>query len=157
MDQNLEEPRETVGDALARARKHARAAVAESVAALHALLDAGSLATLGSPAAGGALSPVADVMGRLEGWLAADTRREGALFDAMLDALDGEIGRWEQRSRTDPDARTVLRAFLGVRELLWELGRQGPDVGAAEDPHGEAAGDAKEQPATRLRRVNVQG
>ena len=50
------------------------------------------------------------------------TSRERPLLDALADALDAEIARWETRGRDDPEARAVLRAFLGVREMLWEFG-----------------------------------
>ena len=38
-----------------------------------------------------------------------------ALTEPFATALEAEIKRWEQRSQTDPDARLVLRAFLGLR------------------------------------------
>ena len=40
----------------------------------------------------------------------------------MVEALDAEIARWEERAKTDDDARAMLRAYLGLREILWELG-----------------------------------
>lgn len=129
-------PPETVQEALARAGRHARAALGESLAAVRALLDAASLAATGRPSddqralasASRTLDALAD---QLRG---ADTG--AALLTAALEALDDEIERWEERSREDPEARPVLRAFLGMREILWELGvrpqdpvsqrRQGP-------------------------------
>ena len=48
-------------------------------------------------------------------------------------ALQVEIDRWEKRSAEDDSARPVLRAFLGLRELLWELGIRG-DAGSKERP-----------------------
>ena len=60
----------------------------------------------------------------------------------MLDALDAEIARWETKARQDADARAVLRAFLGVRELLWELGMR-PSAPAAEDGQEAAAPRAR--------------
>ena len=45
-----------------------------------------------------------------------------AVLRALADGLDSEIERWEARSREDAEARSVLRAFLAVREVLWELG-----------------------------------
>ena len=40
---------------------------------------------------------------------------------AILEALGNEITRWEKRAQDDPEARVVLRAFLGMREILWEF------------------------------------
>jgi hypothetical protein len=111
-------------EALDRARRHALGALAELTAALHALADAASLATTG--AASDAHPPLA----RAIAWLDAVSEqarssagRPGAAWaDAVADAIDDEIERWEERSRHDPEARAVLRAFLGVREILWEFG-----------------------------------
>lgn len=44
----------------------------------------------------------------------------------LFRALEAEILRWETRSQSDPDARPVLRAFIGLREILWELGVRPP-------------------------------
>lgn len=122
---------ETVEEALARARRHGRAAVAEALAATHALLDAASLATSGRPSeAQRFLAPLAKALQDLSRSLAGDADpRAASLLTALADALDAEIGRWEARADAgDPDARAVLRTFLGVRELLWELGvRRPPD------------------------------
>ena len=52
------------------------------------------------------------------GWAAFEDD-VGAL---ILDALETEIARWESLSRQDEEARSVLRAFLGLREFLWEMG-----------------------------------
>ena len=125
---------QSVDAALALAARHGRNALAEALLAGHALLDAASLALTGRPAtqasdlAGGneAVRALARLVGGLDD-LADRLRADDAdgtrrLVDALLDALDSEIGRWETQARSDPDARAVLRAFLGLRELLWELG-----------------------------------
>jgi hypothetical protein len=117
------DPPESAGEALARARAHARAALAEALAALRALLDAAALGATGVPAADHrGLSGAARL---LEG-LAADLDARGggsaSLLASVAEALDAEIARWEARAEDDPDARAVLRAFLGLRELLWEFG-----------------------------------
>jgi len=95
-----------------------------------ALLDAAALASTGGEAtahpgltrAAGLLDALA---ARLEGGAGP-----GGLSGALAEALDVEIRRWETRARSDPDARAVYRAFLGVRELLWELGVRGAGPGA---------------------------
>ncbi|MDJ0785463.1 MAG: hypothetical protein QNK05_01575 [Myxococcota bacterium] len=169
MDSADREATESVADALARARRHARAAAAESLAAVHALLDAGALATTGMPADHSSLAPVAQWMGRLEAWLGSGAQADGALFDTLLDTLDSEILRWEQRSRAEPEARNVLRAFLAVRELLWELAPTArSQTGHTGEPTGEHSSRARPSGADpedasapesepRLRRVSVQG
>ena len=105
---------------------------------------------------------MAETLDRLRSWLEAE--HEGPLMAAVLDALDGEITRWEGRSRTDPEARPVLRAFLGVREILWEITARGGGPAPSPEPGGEEA--AGEEPAprrtrsrrsTRARRVRVEG
>ncbi len=113
---------ESTEEALARARSHAFAAAGESVAAIHALLDAAALAASGEPSQlHPVLGPLAKVLADLESRLEhhdSGTR----ITQAIAEALDVEIARWEQRAEEDPEARAVLRAFLGLRELLWEFG-----------------------------------
>jgi hypothetical protein len=110
-------------EALARARRHAKNALAEGLAAARALLDAASLATSGATAGDHPVFAVADA------WISDASRSltqtrgvPGDLGAALADALDAEIQRWEQRALADDDARSVLRAFLGLREMLWEVG-----------------------------------
>ena len=143
-----EAPPATVEEALARAREHARLAAAETLIVIHALLDAAALAGSGKPLqAHRQLAPLARM---LEG-LASDLTRRGGdgpepLLASIAEALDVEIARWEQRARDDLDARAVLRAFLGLREILWEFGvRPGP-----KRPRKRPAGP-------RIQRVPVQG
>lgn len=155
-----EAPPRSAEEALASASRHARAALAETLAALGALLDAVSLAASGEPAqARRLLGPLAR---SLEG-LAADlagSGREGALpiLSAIAEALDAEIARWELRARDDADARAVLRAFLGLRELLWEFGVRRPDADGVRPRH--AAGQrpaAARRARPRVQRVRVEG
>ena len=65
--------------------------------------------------------------------------------------------RWEERARDDSDARSVLRAYLGMREILWELGVRSskPRTGA---PKSGRAGRAKRtgKKPPRVQRVEVQ-
>jgi len=71
-------------------------------------------------------------------------------------ALDAEIARWEKRAAADGDARAVLRAFLGLRELLWEVGvRPRPEPAAPPAARGRKAGP--DRPQGRVQRVHVEG
>jgi len=149
-------PPASVEEALAQALRHGRNALAEGLLAGRALLDAASLAARGRPAssepgkipeteAARALASLAGGLTTLAEQLRADSHgsRDASrhLVEALLEALDAEIGRWESTARKDPDARAVLRAFLGLRELLWELGmRPAPE---AESPHRPAPGTAR--------------
>lgn len=154
---DAESEREAVGEAIARARAHARAAAGESLAAVHALLDAAALATSGAPAdAHALLSPLATLLADLEAGLGEGTGRSGTrVLEAVADALDAEIARWEIRAREDPDARAVLRAFLGVRELLWEVGvRRRDEAGPRPGP---ARARGRKPGGGRVQRVPVEG
>lgn len=154
-------PPATVGEALLRARQHGRAATAEALAAVQALLDAASLAASGRPSeAQRWLAPVARTLeGVSESLSGASDPRSEPLLAALADALDAEIARWEERTRSgDTDARAVLRAFLGVRELLWELGVRGaekPDTDAARS-RGRPRGGPGRRRGPRVQRVPVE-
>jgi len=156
-------PPTSPAEALAEARLHARRAAAEAAAALRALLDAATLAARGEPAAGGRLAPLAEALEHAAAWLHPEGERDAdAVLRALAGGLDAEIARWEARSREDPEARSVLRAFLAVREVLWELGsRFAPtEADASEAPQGD---DTPPPPARRRRarrrveRVAVEG
>jgi hypothetical protein len=141
-------PPTTVEEALGRAREHGRLAAAETVLTLQALLDAAALA--GSGRAMRDHRQLAPLARLLEG-LASDLARRGGegpepLLAAIAEALDVEIARWEERARDDLDARAVLRAFLGLREILWELGVRPQPKRARKRPAGP-----------RVQRVPVQG
>ena len=140
--------------ALARAGRHARNAASEALAALRALLDAIAIVSGGAPAEShAALSGAAAWLDRLVGGLKTGPE-DAAITRALADALDAEITRWEERAREDPEARAVLRAFLGVRELLWELGvRPAPK----ESESAPAAEGPKRRERKRVERVPVQG
>ena len=157
---------ETVEEALSRARNHARVAAAESVAALQALLDAMALGLSGRAAEGDAiLGPLSSSLEELRALIAPEDSRFGAsLLGALFDALDAEIARWEVRSREDPNARSVLRAFLGVREILWEISSRGQQATSSSRPGGPKAGGRKpsaetgpSRRRTRVKRVPVEG
>jgi hypothetical protein len=142
-------------EALARARRHGRAAAAEALAAVEALLDAGALVSAGEPAAAHPLlAPLAQLLAHLKARLEGAAGDDGeSVLAAVAEALDAEIARWEERARQDTEARAVLRAFLGVRELLWEFGVRRPD--ASGTPRGDRR-PAKRRGA-RVQRVRVQG
>ncbi len=117
----------SVDEALARARTHGRAAAAEAALAARALLDALSLATSGaSSEQSRALAWIAAALDDAARGLGRDEPGTGSLLGAVADALDAEITRWEARAGVDRDARAVLRAYLGLREILWELGLRAP-------------------------------
>ncbi len=153
------EPPGSVEEALDRARRHGRAAIADALAAIHALLDAAALATAGEPAQAHRLfGPLAGLLEGLEADLASAPRDSSeSLLASIADALDAEIARWEARASADADARAVLRAFLGLRELLWEFGvrRTGANDGATPPDGGGAA--KRRRPRPRVQRVRVEG
>jgi len=163
-------PPRNAQEALDRARRHGWAALVEATAALRALADAASLAATGAP------SDAHEPLARALRWLDAvsEQAREGsgrpggAWVDAVADALDDEIERWETRSRHDPEARAILRAFLGVREILWEFGlrpRAAAPPERAREERGDRVSASPERPraarsvppALRLERVPVEG
>jgi hypothetical protein len=150
-------PPATVAEALARAREHGRLAAAETLIAIQALLDAAALAGSGQPLrAHRQLAPLARL---LEG-LASDLARRGddgpePLLAAIAEALDLEIARWERRAQEDLEARAVLRAFLGLREILWEIGVRSGRSASKPRPGPQRA---RQRPAgSRVQRVPVQG
>ncbi len=154
------EPPESAAEAVARARRHAYAAIAEALAATRALLDASSLALSGEASANNALlGPIARI---LEGLRAefdenAATGEAATLLRSIAEALDAEIARWEARAETDPEARAVLRAFLGLRELLWEFGiRRESDANGNEETSTRAARKKGRSTSTRRKQPRVQ-
>jgi len=155
-------PPETTGEALARARRHGRAAIAEALAAVRALIDAASLAIDGRPSeANRLLGPVAKILEAVGTELgdSADAR-SSRMLDSITAAIDDEIALWEERARDDTEARTVLRAFLGLREILWEFGlRRGDGAVETEAPRkAKPRGrPAPPPPGPRIQRVPVQG
>jgi len=150
------------GDALARARKHLRQATLEGLQAVQALLDAaGQASGLSGAEAGDLAGEISAVLERLLAGLRADGRFElpRAIAEPLEAALAREIERWETRSKTDADARPVLRAFLGLRELLWEFGLRPPDPEPSTSPRPDPA-DAKHPESShsrgRVQRFNIE-
>ena len=157
-------PPTSSAEALAEARRHAQHAAAESAAALRALLDAAALATAGEPAAAGRLAPLAEALERIAAWLHPEGDESGeAVLRALADGLDAEIARWEAKSREDPEARSVLRAFLAVREVLFEMrtrfAKPQPDepVPPPAVDTDERARARTRRPRRRVERVAVEG
>ena len=154
-------PPATPLEALERARSHARAAGIELLAALRALIDAAALGWSGRPSeAHSALGAIArsldGVSARLEGeW----TGLPAPAMQAVLRALDLEIARWEQRSAEDAEARAVRRTFLGLREILWEIGvrRDGQPAPAARGKGPSEPASAPPRPRRRVQRVDIRG
>lgn len=153
------DPDTALADALERAQRHARNALAEMLEAGRALLDAAALATTGATASRHPFFAQAETwIGRVSRSLADDERLPGDVVASLAVALDAEIGRWEERARSDDDARAVLRAFLGLRELLWELGVRAPEATRSPTPSdGAQPAASSPRPARRVERVSVQG
>jgi hypothetical protein len=160
-----EPPPETVGAALARARQHGRAAAAEALAMVRALIEAASLAASGRPSETsrllGPLTKLLEALGNELGRDAGDG--SSPVLDSIAGAIDDEIALWEERARDDTEARTVLRAFLGLREILWEFGvRRSSDAEGADSdepprPPPPSRRTAEKSRGARIQRVPVQG
>jgi hypothetical protein len=164
--QGKEAPPESATEALARARKHTHLAISEALAAARALLDASSLALSGEPSENNAvLGTIARILEGFRGTFdgGAATGEAAALLRSIAEALDTEIARWQARAESDPEARAVLRAFLGLRELLWEFGirrEADPSECDGDPPRGaRKAGrsNSKRRKRSRVQRVTVEG
>jgi hypothetical protein len=148
-------------DPLRRAREHLRRATLEGLEAASALLEVALRAGSLYPAARDSL--VGEAQHTLNQLIEAlreerELRLPEALAAPLAEAIEREIARWERRSQTDSDARPVLRAFLGLRELLWEFGvrRPGGREAAAEPaskPNSTRPG--KPKPA-RVQRFDIE-
>ncbi|MCA9510560.1 MAG: hypothetical protein KC560_07650, partial [Myxococcales bacterium] len=132
------------------------------------LLDAVALvAAPESPAAHAPTASLARMLDELESRVRGDAAAPGAsdaLLSALSAALDVEIERWQERAAHDRDARAVLRAFLGLREVLWELGVRpsgAPARGTAQKERDARGSDAQNgrphaaPPDGRVQRVRV--
>lgn len=139
----------SVRQAIERATHHAGLALAEGVATARALLDAASIGVTGESAQTHQhLSEFAKALDQISYALSGQASSlSNTALSSLLDALEAEISRWEVRSKTDDDARAVLRAFLGLREFLWELGVR-PDAAdglAKPDPQRSRDRDRRER------------
>lgn len=147
-------------EALHRARTHLQRATLEGLEAARALVQAG-MHTSGLARATGD-SWVEKLQRSLEE-LIAELRENGSfslpavLAEPLAEALEVEIERWELRSSTDPDARVVLRAFLGLRELLWELGMRHGTTSTSDGSRSNSSSPAAARPKrNRVQRFNVE-
>jgi hypothetical protein len=155
--------------ALEACARHGRNALSEALLAARALLDAISLGMTGAPASHAqhpdeasdlrrGLAGIAEAIDLVAASIAGGPADAGLpLADVIGAALDQEIRRWEDRSRIDPEARAVLRAFLGLREVLWELGLRPTEAASPTTRHGPTSA-AKTRPARpqRVRRIVVE-
>jgi hypothetical protein len=152
-------------EALRRARGHARLAARESLLALRWLLEAAGVAATGVPSE--ELAWLHRLISLVES-SASNLGEEGRpvasrLLESVAAALEDEIARWEERGREDSEARAVLRAFLGLRELLWEFGVR-PGEASTPQPGGSRAaprppnsGLRSSRTPSRVERVPVEG
>ena len=163
--EGIEPPPESVAEALNRARLHGRAAAAEGFAAMRALIDAAALAS-GSRASDASrlLGPIAKLFESLGNELGSNAiDGSSKVLESIVSAIDDEIAVWEERARIDAEARTVLRAFLGLREVLWEFGLRHASPTPGRGAAGESRAGARPRTQTprptrpRVQRVPVQG
>ena len=77
---------------------------------------------------------------------------------AYAGAIDDEIALWEERARNNTDARTILRAFLGLRELLWEFGVRSPETPSEPDAATRPTPrkSARRRRTPRVQRVSIE-
>ncbi len=167
--EGIEPPPESVAEALNRARVHGRAAAAASFAAVRALIDAAALTSSGRASdASRLLGPIAKLFESLGNELGSNAIDGSTrVLESIARAIDDEIAVWEERAQTDTEARTVLRAFLGLREVMWEFGvrRANPTPGRPATDKNRARATPPPQthnrtPRTtrpRVQRVPVQG
>jgi len=159
---------ESIEEALARSLQHARNALSEALLSASALIDAASLATSAQGAGpgpqarpgGSSLSRTLDELARKLAGKNATSPTQGGLT-RLLDALEGEIARWEMRAEEDPDARTVLRAFLGLREIIWEIQRSPEERDCRKGDHRQsdrpASGSEPQERSASAKPVRVRG
>ncbi|MDG2334168.1 MAG: hypothetical protein P8Q97_08090 [Myxococcota bacterium] len=131
MDRNRKVPQrtppDTLEEALGQSLEHARASASEALMAARLLLDALSILLANEPVVRHAEhnSPIGYLASSIERWASSlrppENRPNSPDFPAVLGAVEQEIERWAGRAQDDADARTVLHAFLGMREILWEL------------------------------------
>ncbi len=136
-----------VDQALHRARKHLRISTVEAFEGARALLEAAmhsSGLTSASPDSlvGQIQRQLDDVIAALRG--DAPLVMPRALAKSLGGAIDAEIKRWERLSQTDSDARLVLRAFLALREFLWEIGMHVDEAEMQDEPRSSAQPDNPE-------------
>jgi len=152
--------RDSIRQALERALEHAQNAAAEGVAGARDLLDAASLGVFGAPAQNHrSLGELAKLLEQIERSLSGEAPSfRNAAIRSLLAAIDREVERWEKRSDEDPDARAVLRVYLGLREILWELGVRPPrDEQSGSPPRPESKPRSRSTSPSRSRSRSTNG
>ena len=116
---------QSVEESLAQSRQHARLALSEVLRSISCLIDAAALAL------GAGQNPILDsgwtslvsaideVARKLAGVQESEPQAEGV--SEILAALEQEISRWEDRAAHDEHAQAVLIAFVGLREMVWQM------------------------------------
>lgn len=164
-------PRESANEALERALEHLSIALSEGIAGARAILDAASIVVSGRPAdAQPNLAELARTLDQIAAALSGESPSlRATALNKLLDAIDSEVARWEMRSRSDDDARAVLRVFMGMREVLWELGlrREAPQSRNTSATRRQKTASAPPDPANvrkpgttprpRVQRITIQG
>ena len=151
-------------EAVGRAREHLRRATLEGLEAATALLEAASSVSGTGPATEGISADLLRGIERILHGLRSNGRFAfpEAVTGPLEEALAREIARWEKRSKSDQAARPVLRAFLGLRELLWELGMRTTQAASSQTnstasstnaPSGDGPAKNSEEAPPRKRRV----
>ena len=151
-------------EAVGRAREHLRRATLEGLEAATALLEAASSVSGPGPATEGISADLLRGIERILHGLRSNGRFAfpEAVTGPLEEALAREIARWEIRSKSDQAARPVLRAFLGLRELLWELGMRTTQTASSQTdstasstnaPSGDGPAKNSEEAPPRKRRV----
>ena len=151
-------------EAVGRAREHLRRATLEGLEAATALLEAASSVSGTGPATEGISADLLRGIERILHGLRSNGRFAfpEAVTGPLEEALAREIARWEIRSKSDQAARPVLRAFLGLRELLWELGMRTTQTASSQTdstasstnaPSGDGPAKNSEEAPPRKRRV----
>lgn len=147
--------------AIARARIHLEHSLVEGLEAANALFEAATVASGREPEEA---QQLAGEIARAIRALMSAARSDGLLDRAasvitpIEQALAAEIKRWEERSKSDPGARPVLRAFLALREMLWEFGvraaeTDGQKANAAAEP---TAPPTPEPARPRVQRFDIE-
>lgn len=107
-------------EALGRARIHAQNAAVHALSALQAVVEAGARVPGGLTRERAA--EIVQSLDALRRW--CDPQHAGGDFSVLEGVerfLDREIERYEAKSRTQPELRTLLRALLAVREVVFEF------------------------------------
>jgi hypothetical protein len=149
-----------VDQALQRARMHLRNSMLEGLEGLRALLEAVAHASGQTSASTDSL--IGQIQTQIEDLISMVRDRASFVLPKIVllplnEAVETEIKRWQERAKHDPDARLVLRAFLGMRELIWEFShpRGGAD-GPAETRTKRTPKKPAEPTRNRVQRFDIE-